>query len=80
MVDLIRYDRVLKNKPLPYLVPTFCRLAGISEDDFDELIKHGEVKIILPDGRTRVPQNQLERIARGEIKLRGEVLKLPAKK
>ena len=55
-------------------------MAGISRADYDELIDEHEIKFIQPDGRQRVPQTQLERIARGEIKLRGEVLKLPAKK
>ena len=80
MVDLIGHGRVITTKRMPYLVPTFCRLAGISRADYDELIDNHEIKFIQPDGRQRVPQTQLERIARGEIKLRGEVLNLPAKK
>ena len=54
--------------PLAYQVKHFCLLAGISRTTFYELIKTGKIRAVKFGGRTLVPREEAERLARGEVR------------
>ena len=54
--------------PLAYQVKHFCQLAGISRTTFYELIKTGKIRVVKFGGRTLVPREEAERLARGEVR------------
>ena len=54
--------------PLAYQVKPFCQLAGISRTTFYELLKTGKLKAVKFGGRTLVPREEAERLARGEVR------------
>jgi excisionase family DNA binding protein len=54
--------------PLAYRVKPFCQLAGISRTTFYELLKTGKIKAVKLGGRTLIPREEAERLARGEVR------------
>lgn len=54
--------------PLAYQVKPFCQLAGISRTTFYELLKSGKIKAMKLGGRTLIPREEAERLARGEVR------------
>jgi len=54
--------------PLAYQVKPFCQLAGISRTTLYELIKTDKIRVIKLGGRTLVPRDEAERIARGDVR------------
>ena len=54
--------------PLAYQVKPFCQLAGISRTTFYELLKSGKIKAMKLGGRTLIPRDEAERLARGEVR------------
>lgn len=56
------------SSPLAYQVKPFCQLAGISRTTFYELLKSGKIKAMKLGGRTLIPREEAERLARGEVR------------
>ena len=69
MTNLIQDTIAAANgMPLAYQVKPFCQLAGISRTTFYELLKSGKIRAMKFGGRTLIPRDEAERLARGEVR------------
>jgi len=53
---------------LAFTVAEFLRAVGIGRTSFYELVKSGKIRVIKLGGRTLVPRDEAERLARGEVR------------
>lgn len=64
----VNVNKNLHPAPLAYQVKHFCGLVGISRTTFYSLLKSGKLKSFKLGGRTLIPREEAERIARGEVR------------
>ena len=58
----------LTGERLAYTVDDYCRRAGFGRTFFYAMVKAGKIRVIKFGGRTLVPRDEAERLARGEVR------------